>query len=358
MEKLAQVKNLLEQIKSAQGDGFKYNENAIGEAFEKQESEKSTLSIKLLSAFGGFLAALAFSGFLGIIGIFDTGSGPLIVGVASIIIALVLNRFVDNLLIDTFSVSMYIIGFIGLTFGLLQLNLDESLVAVLVMLVALLGLFVSQNYLLSFIGTLTIACCSMALIFINDSYNLIHLYISFYALLLIFWCLNEAKFLVQNSFLMRLYNPIRIGLVFSLLFGLIVVGKRGLVEVSENYLWISSIVILAAIISLIPRILKVVGMRNPKQKGIVYLLSVVTLLPTLFCPSISGAILIVLLGFYINHKAILVIGIAALVYFVSQYYYDLSFTLLTKSIILITSGLVFIIFYLFTRKTLKEDEKD
>nr|WP_136468494.1 DUF4401 domain-containing protein [Allomuricauda onchidii] len=254
----------------------------------------------------------------------------------------------------------YITGLGCLTFGLLQLNLDESLVAVLVLLVALLGLFVSQNYLLSFIGTLTIACCLMALIFINDSYNLIHLYISFYALLLVFWCLNEAKFLVQNSFLMRLYNPIRIGLVFSLLFGLITIGIkgiRGLFEISEHYLWISSVVILAAIISLIPRILKVVGLQNPKQKNVVYLLSVLTLLPTLFCPSISVAVLIVLIGFYINHRAILVIGIAALVYFVSQYYYDLSFTLLTKSIILFSSGLVFIIFYLFTRKMPKEDEK-
>ena len=60
---------------------------------------------------------------------------------------------------------------------------------------------------------------------------------------------------------------------------------------------------------------------------------------------------------WVNYKTGLVIGIISFIYFISQYYYDLNFTLLTKSIILFSSGIVFILFYLFTNKKLNTNEK-
>jgi len=81
------------------------------------------------------------------------------------------------------------------------------------------------------------------------------------------------------------------------------------------------------------------------------------LVSTIFSPSISGAMIIVLLSFLVNYKTGLAIGIISLIYFISQYYYDLNFTLLTKSIILFSSGIVFLLFYLFTTKKLNSNEK-
>ena len=45
------------------------------------------------------------------------------------------------------------------------------------------------------------------------------------------------------------------------------------------------------------------------------------------------------------------------IYFISQYYYDLNFTLLTKSILLFSSGVLFLLLYLFTHKNLTQNEK-
>jgi len=94
-----------------------------------------------------------------------------------------------------------------------------------------------------------------------------------------------------------------------------------------------------------------------QYKSGIYALSILLLLPTVLSPAISGAILIILLSFLVNYKTSLVIGIAAFIYFVSQYYYDLHFTLLTKSILLFSSGILFLGLYLLTHKKLTSNEK-
>ncbi|WP_417936263.1 DUF4401 domain-containing protein [Flagellimonas ochracea] len=75
-------------------------------------------------------------------------------------------------------------------------------------------------------------------------------------------------------------------------------------------------------------------------------------MPTLFAPGISGSLLIVLLCFKVNYKTGFIIGIISLIYSIGQYYYDLSFTLLTKSIILFLSGVLLLVFYMVFNKKL------
>src|SRR5690606_13137026 len=94
-----------------------------------------------------------------------------------------------------------------------------------------------------------------------------------------------------------------------------------------------------------------------RKKVLTLVLCLFTLLPTLYAPSISGALLIVLLSFLVNYRTGFAIGIIALIYFVVQYYYDLNLSLLTKSIILFSSGTVFLVFYFFFTKMTKDNEK-
>ena len=188
-------------------------------------------------------------------------------------------------------------------------------------------------------------------------YNLIHLYIAFITLMLTYCMLNESKIITSSKKLSKLYNPIRIGLTISLLFGLVIIGKRNLIPISQNYIWLSSIVLFFVVIYLVSMISNILDIKSVKNKILIYSLSILILIPTVFSPSISGAILIILLSFLVNYKTGLIIGIISFIYFISQYYYDLNFTLLTKSIILFSSGIVFIIFHLFTNKKLDINEK-
>nr|WP_299171562.1 DUF4401 domain-containing protein [uncultured Allomuricauda sp.] len=357
MERIKAIEKLLSNIQSDEGNTFVCDKKAILSAYQNTDVSQPGIAIKLLSVFGGFLASLALFGFMGIVGVFDSEYGILAVGICAIIFSWILNKKVDNLIFDTFSVSIFIIGVVSLAFGLLNLNLDENTVIFIIIAIALASLYVMQNYILSFVSTVTIGACLLTWIISNDLYDFIHIYITFYVLLMGFWFLCEAKIMNSSAKLSLLYSPLRIGIVVSFLISLITLGIRGLIPIDQNYIWISSIFIWAGVLFLVHNIIGVVGLEESKHKSAIYGLTVLFLLPTIFCPSISGAILIVLLGFYVNHKTSFIIGIVALVYFVSQYYYDLSFTLLTKSLILISSGAVLLVFYMFIQKMLKGNEK-
>ncbi|WP_420401388.1 DUF4401 domain-containing protein [Flagellimonas sp.] len=354
MERANRVKTFLATIQKKEGEHFQSDESAILEALGQDKREASSLAIKVLSIFGGFLASLAFLGFLFILGVYDSEVGMMVLGVLLISSALILNKMFDRLIIDTFSISIYLIGFALVIISLLNLEVNEDMVTLLVLNAALGSLFVTQTYMLSFLSILGVSGCLLILIISNDQYNSIHLYLAVYALLLVYCFLNEAKFLTSGNKLSKLYGPLRIGLLFSFLIGLIALGKRDLFPIDQNYIWLSSVVSFLAVLYLVRDLIKVVGVVSGNTKTLIYILSVAVLLPAVMAPAISGAILIILLSYKINYKTGLAIGIIALTYFVSQYYYDLNLTLLTKSIILFSSGVVFLLFYLFTLKMTKK----
>lgn len=357
MDEINAQHKLLEHIRLSEGSDFQYNEEAIFQEYQLQSENKSSLAIKILSIFGGFLGTLTFLGFLAIAGLYDSELGMLLFGIGFIISAIWLNKEYDKLLIDTFSISIYIIGFAMLAGGLSQMKVDENLIILLISIIAICSLCITQNYMLSFISVLTIFGSFLTLIISNDAFNFIHLYIAVTAFILTYVFLNEAKLISRSKKLSKLYNPIRIGLIISLLMGLLAIGKRYLIPISENYIWISSIVMISILLYLVYIVINISEIVAVKSKMMIYTLSSVILISTVFSPSISGALIIILLSFLVNYKTGIVIGIIACIYFISQYYYDLNFTLLTKSIILFSSGITFLLLYLFTTKKGKSNEK-
>ncbi len=351
MDKLTNIQHLIENIRLKEGANFECNENSIVKEYAIKEENDASLAIKILSIFGGFVATIAFLGFLLIAGLYESEFGLLLVGIGFIISAIWLNKVYNKLIIDTFSITSYAIGFVLLAFALHQLNVYETIINLLIISIAIGALFITQNYMLSFISVLIISGSLLNIIFSNNVHNLIHLYIVVYTFLLTYFYLKEAKLIALNSKLCKLYNPIRIGLVFSLLFGFIAIGKKQLIPIDENYNWITSIIIGCALLFIINSILKIIEVKALKSKIILYALSSLFLISTVFAPAISGAILIILISFLVNYKTGFVIGIVSFIYFISQYYYDLNFTLLTKSILLFSSGIIFLLFYVFTSKT-------
>ncbi len=357
MGKLEDIQQHLKNIKPLEGPSFEFDESAILEEYEKRSGEKSSFIIKALSIFGGILASIAFLGFLLILELYNSENATLLVGIGLIIVSIILVKKYDKLIIDTFGISLYILGLILFIIALFAFDINEDVITLLVMAVALGSLFIVRNPILSFFSLLIISAGIMTLIISNDMYSMIHLYINLHAFALAYVFLNESSILTSDLKLVKLYDPLRIALVFSLLFGLMATAKNDLLFLSKSYFWTSSLVLILILMYVVHLLLKTLKVESRKTKLWVYLFSALTLLPTLFAPAISGALLIVLLSFKVNYKTALSIGIIALVYFVIQYYYDLNFTLLTKSIILFSSGLVFLFFYVFLTKKLKSNEK-
>jgi len=349
------VHALLAHVRAQEGDAFVCDEEALLSEYRKREEDTSSLAIKILSILGGLLACAAFLGFLAVAGLFDSGPGTVILGAVFIIGAIAVNRKFDKLSVDTMSIALFAAGFAILGFGLSLENLGINGTCMLFIGLAIATLALTQTYALSFLSVLIINISVLVLISHNVKYTYIHVYTSAMAILLAGWMLKEADIVTVpiprlRKTLSRLYNPIRIGLVFSFLFGLTFLGKRGLFPIT--YVWASSITTIAAVLYLIYQLCETLHIKPLQHKLIVLGISALALLPTAFSPAISGAILLVLLSFRVNHKTGTAIGILALVYFVSQYYYDLDFTLLVKSGIMFSSGMLFLLFYLLTHKYL------
>lgn len=357
MDKELNIKEIIESIQSSEGENFQYNEAAILAEYKKKDANKSSLAIKILSIFGGFFATQTFLGFLAVMRLFESEVAILTTGIIFIIAAIWLSKTFDKLIFDTLSISTYVTGFVLLGVGLNGLNVEENPLVFIILVVSLLTILVNQTYMLSFIAIITISSCLLAFIILNKSYEFFHLYNISIAYTLAYLILNEAKIITFNKKLSKLYDPIRIGLIFSLLFGLIILVNRKMFEMPTSFIWLSSVLLLIGVMYLVSQIIKRMDITNKKQQVIIYILSVLVLSSTIFAPSILGAILIILLCFFVNYKTGLVIGVTALAYFVSQYYYDLNLTLLVKSIILFSSGILFIVFFLFTNKKHIANEK-
>lgn len=360
MKTKEEIKQLLDHLQDSSEKDLRFNEEAIYTAYEKSNDHQS-LAIKILSICGGILASFLFIGFLFITGIYDSELGLLLLGIPLIIFGAFITKVTDNILLDTLSISAYIIGFVLVGAGLLQMKTDEDLVSIILILIAASALFIVRSYLISFISVLIICGGSLFLIMSNNSFNLIHIYISLLALILTFIYLKEAKLMTFNKAFSEIYDSVRISLIFCFLAGLYLLGRNyrlaNIVEYSFEYFWISSVVIILAILYVISHLFEMLNIKKSEQKYGMYALSVLILLPTVFAPAISGAILIILLSFLVNYKTSLVIGIVAFIYFISQYYYDLHYTLLTKSIVLFCSGILFLGLYFLTHKKLSSDEK-
>jgi len=357
MNSETKLKSTLDTNFHSEGEDFRFDEVAIENEYSKLNGDKSSIAIKILSVLGGFLATMAFLGFMMIAGLYDSKGGMVITGILSIGFAIWINVMFNKLIIDTLSVSTYAIGISLLAVGLSYMEVDENIISILFIVIAMITLAIMQNYILSFISILIINGGFLFLIINNDVYNLIHIYNAIITILLTYVFLNEGKLIIGNKLISKLYNPVRIGLIMSLLTGLVFVGKTGIFENHVYAIWASSIITIPVTLYVISIIAGIMGVAETRTKIIIYTACTLILLPTAFSPAVSGALLIILLSFLVNYKIGVSIGIIAFIYFISQYYYDLNFTLLTKSILMLSTGIIFLIFYFFTFKKLKPDEE-
>lgn len=350
MHKEVNTSGLLEKFSAIAGDTFTYDEGAIHESYASLRDNRSSLSIKALSVFGGLLATLTFLGFLALAEVYESELASMLLGVGFIAVAIYLNKMYSRLIIDTASITLYVAGVFLFVFALSLMDSHDNLAAIIVILMGLCTLYVTQNFMLSFVAAVTISSSVLSMIFTNRVFYMAHVYIGCNAVLLVYWILHEAKIIAQRNKLSKLYDPLRIALIVSFLLGLIVIGKKGIIPIVHNTVWLSTILLAPAVAYTIYQTIRALKVTSPQTKIAIYSLSVLFLVPTGLAPSILGAILVVLLCFLVNYKTGLVFGLVGLIYFISQYYYDLNLTLLVKSIILFASGVILLLFYVFLSK--------
>jgi hypothetical protein len=344
------IKELINYFQSIERNTFQYDENAMVTTSNKNSYQP--LSIKILSVLGGLLACAVFVSFLFMIKIYNSAFSALILGVFCIISSIWINKRFDKIIFDTLSVSFFLIGFVLLGISLDKFNANATMISAVFIVIALILLRISQNYIQSFVSILIIHGSILTLILFNKFYDGLYVYIAVLALIFSYLNLKEAKIITSNKIFTKIYNPIRVGLVFSFLSVLIYINLSTIQSNPFIYFWIDSLLMIIVVLYVANLLLEKMNVTNLLSKSTIIGLIAITLLPTILSPAIAGCILIILLSFWVNHKTGLIIGIIALIYFIAQYYYDLHFTLLTKSILLFSSGVLFLFLYYIVHKKL------
>lgn len=261
--------------------------------------QKSSLIIQVLSVLGGLLTAGFFIGLLMLMHVAETTTSSLIVSVLLITTAVLVSRYISKPFMDAINITFYIAGCL-----IPFLTISERLFIPLIGVSALVFIF-SRGFLLPFIAILSFNLSLFAKI--SEAFSFHNPFqIAAIPIIIAFLLLNlfENRLLISFPDKYQKYKSIHAGLFVS---SLVVLGGLSAFN-SED--WIFS--------------------------PLVYL---------------CGSLLLILLCFHYTYKKEFAASILLFIFTVSKFYYDLNLTLLTKSMLLFFTGIVFIIaWYLFTQK--------
>lgn len=320
--------------------------------------EQQSLALSILSIFGGALASLSFVGFLLMAGLYKSEISLAVFGILLIITAILISLYSSRILYDTISTSFYIIGFCCLLFAIDNLTIDVNIALPVFIIIAACSIFIARSYILIFLSTLVILACILALFYHNIANFNPYLFIALLALLVCLLFFREAKLLLISIHTSTTYYPLRSATVFAFLltpFSNIFFDSP---SASVSYItWGSSLSIILLIAYLIYKTTATLEIANKNYRLLIASFSILPLAPTLLYLPIAAALLIILLSFRANYRTGFALGLIAFIYSISRYYYDLSYSLLTKSILLISSGLVFLLIYMLIYKKLTNHEK-
>lgn len=356
MSKKKDIRNIMFQLASRYGNAPTFDEEAIVSEYEKKNADDTGMLIKLVTIFGAILAAIALLFFMGITNLYNSAAALLIFGTGFIAGSVWLNAFEDGLTLVTASITGYMVGITLFCFGLEKMGLTTSMICTWIIAISITSFFITRSYLFSFISVILICGSFLGILMDHKTYDLVYFYISIITILLTFVFVEEPGILRANKLVSMRYEPIRSGLMAALIFGLVIAGVKGIVPISPDQKWVAFIPTMAAIIYLIYRASAIFSIATTGSRWLIYIIALVPLALTVSAPAISGSLLILFLSFYANYKTGLIIGILSLVYFTCQYYYDLNFTLLTKSCFLFISGIIFVLLYLFINKKWNDEK--
>jgi uncharacterized membrane protein len=350
MSNRIQYQQWLSEVQNTVGESFQLLETRWENALQRMEARESSWIVKIVSVIGGFMATQFFLGFILIGGITESPIALSIIGTLLIAGALFAMRKVDLLIADTMAVCSYLTGFVllALAFNIWHWSLDRAALAGL--LVALVTLLFIRHTIMAFFAIAIVMGCGLFLYFHHPLLQWIQLWPAGLGLALVFLYEKEA---VVISFLRRFipwYRPLLMVIALVFIGMLQLLGKRHQLKgLGEDFSYVS-VFLLILLLRVVYQILPQLQVQTRQLKTLIVLVVGIIFLPTLISPAIVGIFLLMLLSFRAGDRWIWVLSIFAGIVFIAEYYYDLDYTLLTKSYILMGSGTGFLLLYYFTRQ--------
>ncbi|MCU0334084.1 MAG: DUF4401 domain-containing protein [Chitinophagaceae bacterium] len=336
--------NTLQQLidqHQANNEHWQHDEVAMQAALATDASQQQPTYIKAITIIGGFFATLFLLGFLTSAGLYNSPNALVVVGTLLVAGGVYVDRQQLHLMLETMAITAVLFGSFMLLFGLQESINDDTIILFSTFFFA--AIFAAAGgYLLRFLGAVAALLCLPALALEKDSGAGLHVCLIGMATALMLLHQQEASLLKAGKWIASRLPSLQLALAVALLIALFVPGKSGIMPKAQPYAVACGgcMLVLLGIASWQMPALKRLGKWIPMA-------IVAALAGTVFNPAIGGSVLVALLGFGYGYRTSWWLGLAAMLYYVSQYYYDLSWTLLQKSIMMAATGVVLLLFYYF-----------
>lgn len=331
-----------------------------------KDAEQTLWYIRAMQGFAGWLAALFLIGFLGVgvAGLFEHGTALIVMGLIINYASYVFFKtkpdsdFFEQLVL-VFSLTGQFLFVFGL-FELFEFRNRQLLLVVAVYQTVLAWLI--NQWLHRFLSTWF---AIMALFWGFDLLVYTGLGSAALAVLFVWLWLDKTGWQTEKVF----YEPIAYASAFALLqynlpHGLGMASWFWYRQVEPTWLmlnghYIAAVLNSAVLLYFIFRVMREQQLNFSSTSGklivLAVILSLFTALPVI---GLSSALLVLLVGFARRNPFLLVLGVLAMLGFVSWFYYNLNTTLLNKSLILMLAGLVLLFGYLLLRLIYRSDSQN
>jgi hypothetical protein len=328
--------NIMEALsvtRSLAGEGFVVDEPAL----LAHESKATPTSVTFLQIAGGFLGSLAFLALMFVLNIYDYPYLVLGLGTLFTAISLLNSRLLKNSLPDTISIFLYIIGCFLSMMGGVQLKLDTNLIISIVSGIAVISIITTKNKLIAFTAAVFFIASLIAFTSENRWENGIHAIVNLCLATSFLLMAKESQLLHARNHFSETGSAIGSATAIAGLMIFHFISLSHFMKMEERFIWTSSLTALAVCLLVIHKL--------SKSKWTTIVAALILAAPSILAPAIVGGLAITLIGFGYSKKTLWVLGVLSFIQFTIQFYYDLKFTLLDKSIMMMVTGALFLTAY-------------
>lgn len=302
-------RELIDRWRSRAEVPFTVDETGLAAQLEEDLHEESAPAVRALSGLGGFLSSLVFLLFLWLTDVLSQPVPALSLGTALLLTTIWLGRRRRQTFLATTTVCGYLLG-AGLMMIGLPPDIPDNLLVLPVLALAALTLALTRQYYLVFLATASLPACMLYLHLVDRQPIWVWVAVVATAAALSAVTFGEHR-LIHD----RRLPPLRTGLVFGLLMSLVWFRWGHWLVPGEGALSFASV-------------------------------------------PFAGSIFLLMLSYRNQHFFGVASGVAGLLYFTVQYYYDLRWTLLDKSLVLMAAGLLLLLaYFLLHRKFTSREER-
>jgi len=335
----------LQEVKEIAGDTLVVDEQSLGQS---GLGVKST-AITIFQTAGGYIASLAFLGLMFTLNIYKYPALVLTIGVPFILISILQNRLPKIHIPDTIGVFIFMVGCFMTIYGASFYDLQPNRLIGLVTLISMATLGLSENKIVVFSSVLLFFGSLIAFILENHWENGIHIVANLTMAMAFLLYHKEGEMLAARSRLSQLIASMAYASAIASLITFQIIAWPSVLSIPPHFVWTSSLAPLSVCLYLI--------YRNTDNNRLVSIIALALLaVPAFFAPAIIGSLAILFLGFGYRNKDLMTVGILSFLFTTIKFYYDLKFTLLEKSIMMMAVGVTFLVVYLVFKKHVRTNE--